>query len=42
MNAGLKRRLRIVNFPDYTSDQLLEIFDRTLKGQGCTITDEGS
>lgn len=40
MNAGLKRRLRIVNFPDYTPDQLLEIFDRTLKGQGCTITDE--
>lgn len=40
LNAGLKRRLRIVNFPDYTPDQLLEIFDRTLKGQGCTITDE--
>ena len=40
MNAGLKRRLRIVNFPDYTPDQLLEIFDRTLKEQGCTIIDE--
>lgn len=40
MNAGLKRRLRIVNFPDYTPEQLLEIFDRTLESQGCTITDE--
>lgn len=40
MNAGLARRLRIVNFPDYTPDQLLEIFDRTIKAQGCTITDE--
>lgn len=40
MNAGLSRRLRIVNFPDYTPDQLLEIFDRTIKAQGCTITDE--
>lgn len=40
MNAGLKRRLRIVNFPDYNPEQLLEIFDRTIKGQGCTITEE--
>jgi len=40
MNAGLARRLRVVNFPDYTPDQLLEIFDRTVKAQGCTITDE--
>ncbi len=40
MNAGLARRLRVVNFPDYTPDQLLEIFDRTIKAQGCTITDE--
>lgn len=40
MNAGLSRRLRIVNFPDYTPDQLLEIFDRTIKEQGCTITDD--
>lgn len=40
MNAGLSRRLRVVNFPDYTPEQLLEIFDRTIKAQGCTITDE--
>ncbi len=40
MNAGLSRRLRIVEFPDYTPPQLLEIFDRTIKSQGCTITDE--
>ena len=40
MNAGLARRLRIVEFPDYTPDQLLEIFDRTIRSQGCTITDE--
>ena len=40
MNPGLSRRLRIVNFPDYTPDQLLEIFDRTIKAQGCTITEE--
>ncbi len=37
MNAGLSRRLRIVQFPDYTPNQLLEIFDRTIKSQGCTI-----
>ena len=40
MNAGLSRRLRIVEFPDYTPDQLTEIFDRSVKAQGCTITDE--
>lgn len=40
MNAGLARRLRVVEFPDYTPDQLLEIFDRTIASQGCTITDE--
>ena len=40
LNAGLARRLRVVEFPDYTPDQLLEIFDRTIKGQKCTITDE--
>jgi len=40
MNAGLSRRLRVVEFPDYTPDQLLEIFDRTIAAQGCTITDE--
>ena len=40
MNAGLSRRLRVVEFPDYTPDQLLEIFDRTIKSQGCTITEE--
>ena len=40
MNSGLSRRLRVVQFPDYTPEQLLEIFDRTIKAQGCTITDE--
>ncbi len=40
MNAGLSRRLRVVEFPDYTPEQLLEIFDRTIASQGCTITDE--
>jgi SpoVK/Ycf46/Vps4 family AAA+-type ATPase len=40
MNSGLARRLRIVEFPDYNPEQLLEIFDRTIKSQGCTITDE--
>lgn len=40
MNAGLSRRLRIVQFPDYTPDQLLEIFDRTIKSQGCTIAED--
>lgn len=40
LNAGLARRLRIVNFPDYNPDQLLEIFLRSVKAQGCTITDE--
>lgn len=40
MNSGLSRRLRIVDFPDYTPPQLLEIFDRTIAGSGCTITDE--
>ncbi|MCR4892948.1 MAG: AAA family ATPase, partial [Lachnospiraceae bacterium] len=40
MNAGLSRRLRVVNFPDYKPDELLEIFDRTIAAQGCSITDE--
>ena len=40
MNAGLSRRLRIVQFPDYTPDQLLKIFDRTIKSQGCTIAED--
>lgn len=40
MNAGLSRRLRIVEFPDYNPEQLLEIFDRTIASQGCTITEE--
>lgn len=40
LNAGLARRVRVVNFPDYNPSQLLEIFDRTIKAQGCTITEE--
>lgn len=41
LNAGLSRRVRIVEFPDYKPDQLVKIFDRTLEAQGRTITDEG-
>lgn len=40
MNVGLARRLRVVQFPDYTPPQLLDIFMRTVNAQGCTITDE--
>lgn len=40
LNAGLSRRLRIVEFPDYTPEQLTEIFDRTIEAAGCTITQE--
>lgn len=40
LNAGLSRRLRIVQFPDYNPEQLVRIFDRTLEDQGRTITDE--
>ncbi len=39
-NPGLSSRVRIVNFPDYTPEQLMEIFDRILKSQKYTITDE--
>jgi SpoVK/Ycf46/Vps4 family AAA+-type ATPase len=40
LNAGLQRRLRIVEFPDYTPPQLLEIFVRAVKEQCCTVSDE--
>ena len=40
LNSGLSRRLRIVEFPDYTPDQLLAIFDRTIEAQGRTIDEE--
>ncbi|MDR1943240.1 MAG: AAA family ATPase [Synergistaceae bacterium] len=40
LNAGLSRRLRVINFPDYNPEQLLEIFSRSVKAQGCTVTDE--
>ena len=40
LNAGLARRVRIVEFPDYTPEQLTKIFDLTIKQQGRTITDE--
>ena len=40
LNVGLSRRLRIINFPDYTPEQLVKIFDITIKAQGRTITDE--
>ena len=41
LNAGLSRRVRIVEFPDYTPDQLVKIFDKTIESQGRTITEEG-
>ncbi len=40
LNAGLSRRVRVVTFPDYNPSQLLEIFNRTIKAQGCTLTEE--
>lgn len=40
LNAGLARRVRIINFPDYTPSQLLAIFDKTIEAQGRTITPE--
>ena len=40
LNAGLSRRLRIIEFPDYTPEQLVKIFDITIKAQGRTITPE--
>ena len=38
MNAGLSRRVRIVEFPDYNPDQLVRIFDKTIESQGRSIT----
>jgi SpoVK/Ycf46/Vps4 family AAA+-type ATPase len=40
LNAGLERRLRVVEFPDYSPDQLFEIFTRSVAEQGCTIADD--
>ncbi|MCM1104448.1 MAG: AAA family ATPase [Clostridium sp.] len=40
LNAGLSRRVRIVEFPDYTPEQLVKIFDKTIGSQGRTITDD--
>jgi len=40
LNAGLARRVRVVEFPDYTPEQLTKIFDLTIKQQGRTITDD--
>lgn len=40
LNAGLSRRVRIVEFPDYTPGQLVKIFDKTIESQGRTITDD--
>jgi len=40
LNAGLARRVRIVDFPDYKPDQLVKIFDKSIEAQGRTITDE--
>ncbi|MDR1481032.1 MAG: AAA family ATPase [Synergistaceae bacterium] len=40
LNTGLSRRLRTVQFPDYNPEQLLEIFARSVKTQGCVATDE--
>ena len=40
LNAGLARRVRIVNFPDYTPAQLTMIFDKMIEAQGRTVNDE--
>lgn len=40
LNSGLSRRVRIVEFKDYDPQQLVKIFDKTIEGQGRTITDE--
>lgn len=40
LNPGLSRRVRIVDFPDYNAKQLVEIFERTVKEQGRTVSDE--
>lgn len=40
LNAGLSRRVRIVEFPDYNPGQLVRIFDKTIESQGRTITEE--
>ncbi len=37
LNPGLNRRLRIINFPDYTPEQLVQIFNKTIAAQGRTI-----
>lgn len=40
MNAGLSRRVRIVEFPDYNPSQLVRIFEKTIEQQGRSITQE--
>ena len=40
LNAGLSRRLRVIEFPDYTPEQLVQIFDKLINSQGRTITPE--
>ena len=40
LNAGLSRRVRVVEFPDYTPEQLFEIFARNVRSQGCSASDE--
>jgi SpoVK/Ycf46/Vps4 family AAA+-type ATPase len=40
LNAGLSRRVRVVEFPDYTPEQLFEIFVRSVRSQGCAASDE--
>jgi SpoVK/Ycf46/Vps4 family AAA+-type ATPase len=40
LNVGLRRRVRIVEFPDYNPEQLMEIFVRNVRTQGCSISDE--
>ncbi|MDR2529458.1 MAG: AAA family ATPase [Synergistaceae bacterium] len=40
LNTGLSRRVRVVRFPDYSPEQLFEIFVRNVRSQGCTASDE--
>ncbi|GHV26889.1 hypothetical protein FACS1894167_00960 [Synergistales bacterium] len=42
VNAGLARRVRVVDFPDYTPDQLMEIFTRGAANEKCLVSEEAA
>lgn len=40
-NSGLESRFPLkLNFPDYSEEELSQIFDKMIKGRGFTVTDE--